>query len=391
MLMKTVFLKPRFKGMSMHALNFELITNPPENYKVITNQILQKKKINQLHRKYDNNIIKKIFHYTGGLPYIITQSTLPLKGYDKYDLIYASQHVINTKKPWVVDFEYFDALSAYSDITLTKKIIEKKLKTKSCKAILPHSEFGKSTIFKSINCKGLEDKIKVMRYSVTPKKNELKKNNDGICRLLFVGSNNLANINAIEQKGIFEIIDAFIELQKKYDKLELIIRSNITQKIIDKTKKVQNIKILNKPISQNELKKLYLSSDIFPHTGFEGTNRSMLEAMSYGLPVIIQSLFGNSELINNMQNGILIDPPNAHKFQNKRGVPNAYSDEYIKSIRNSRSMMTKKVQESLELLILNSTLRRKIGKAAKETIEQGEFSQKNKNKVLKEIFDEATS
>ena len=113
--------------------------------------------------------------------------------------------------------------------------------------------------------------------------------------------------------------------------------------------------------------------------------------MSYGLPVIIQSLFGNSELINNMQNGILIDPPNAHKFQNKRGVPNAYSDEYIKSIRNSRSMMTKKVQESLELLILNSTLRRKIGKAAKETIEQGEFSQKNKNKVLKEIFDEATS
>ena len=34
--MKTVFLKPRFKGLTIHSLNNELIENPPQNYKIIT-------------------------------------------------------------------------------------------------------------------------------------------------------------------------------------------------------------------------------------------------------------------------------------------------------------------------------------------------------------------
>jgi len=246
-------------------MNDELITNPPQNYKIITEQTSQKVSLNKLRASYENYFFKKILHYTGGLPYVIAQSVLPVKGYDKYDLIYASQHVITTEKPWVVDCEYFDALASYFDLTFCKKIIEKKLKTQSCKAILPHSEWGKSTFFNSINCEGFKNKIKVVRYSPTPKKTLQKKNNDGVCRVLFIGSNNRANVSAFEQKGLFEIIDAFIDLQKKYDKLELIIRSWVSQDIIKKTKKYQNIKILKEPLSLDELEKLYLSSDIFPH------------------------------------------------------------------------------------------------------------------------------
>ena len=37
---KTVFLKPRFKGLSIHSLNYELIKNPPQSYKIITEQYI---------------------------------------------------------------------------------------------------------------------------------------------------------------------------------------------------------------------------------------------------------------------------------------------------------------------------------------------------------------
>jgi glycosyltransferase involved in cell wall biosynthesis len=388
--MKTVFLKPRLRGLTIHSLNNELIDNPPQDYKIITEQSFRKGSINKIRASSKNYLLKKVLHYTGGLPYVIVQSTLPLKGYEKYDLIFASQHALTSKKPWVVDCEFFDALTSYFDITLSKKIIEKKLKAKSCKAILPHSEWGKNTILNSINCDGLTDKIKVVRYSSIPKKIMQKKNNE-ICRLLFVGSSNPANIDAFEQKGLFEIVDAFMELEKKYDKIELVVRSWVSQEIIEKTKKSQNIKILKEPVSSNELEKLYLSSDIFPHTGFEGTNKSILDAMSYGLPVILSSMCGNPELIDNMKNGIIIDPPNSQKLYNKRGVPISYSNEFNTFMRKTRPFMTKKIKENLELLIEDFSLRQKISKEAKLTIEKGEFSLEHKNKLLKEIFDEATS
>ena len=82
------------------------------------------------------------------------------------------------------------------------------------------------------------------------------KKDDAIIQILFVGSANPANLNDYEFKGIRETIDAFIKIQQKYDKIQLVIRSKISSEIREKIKKYPNIKVIERIITKNELKQL---------------------------------------------------------------------------------------------------------------------------------------
>jgi len=128
--MKTVFVKPRFRKIPLHNLYHDLAKNPPKNYKVVIPKASKPSQIMHAADKSQNSISKTIYHYFAGIPYILTQTLMPLKGYEKYDLIFASQHVINCEQHWIADFEFANALSAYSDITLCKPIIKKTIQIK---------------------------------------------------------------------------------------------------------------------------------------------------------------------------------------------------------------------------------------------------------------------
>ncbi len=388
--MRTVLLKPRFKWTRLHSLYNELIKNPPENYKIETVKEIKKSNITKLRSsKYRNYLYKTLFYHLGELPYILSQLTQSSVNYEKYNMIFASQHVIKTEQPWVVDLEFANALNGYLTLSLSKHIVSKRLNSKSCKAILPWSNWAENTLRNSLDCKGFQDKIKVMRYTVTPKKFVTKKK-DLTTKILFLGSGNPSNILSFEFKGLYETVDAFIDLQKKYDNLELIIRSMVPFEIKEKTKEYSNIKILDQRLSEIELENLYRSADIFPHAGFEVLNLSVLEAMSYGLPVIVTSLYSTTELIKNMKNGLLIDFPNPNLFYSKNGTPNDHSKSFENAMRKLRPYMTDRLKENMKLLIEDSSLRNKISREAALTIEKGEFSIENRNKLLKEIFDYAT-
>jgi len=390
--MKKVFLKPRFNWTVLHSLYNDLIQNPPENYKIETLNGKQGHSLTTLgSSKARNYFYKTLFYHLGGLPFTFAKTFEHSVKFDNYDLIYASQHVIKTEQPWIVDLEYANGLSGYLDLLLCKKIISKRLKSKSCKAILPWSNWAAETLRNSIDCKDFEEKIKVLRYTVSPKKiSNIRKKNSSI-RILFLGSMNPSNVDSFEFKGLYETLDAFIELQKKYDNLELIIRSLVTPEIKEKARKYSNIKILEKPLNPSKLEELYQSTDIFPHAGFEVLNLSVLEAMSYGIPVIATSLYNTPELIKHMNNGILIDLPDPHLFYTKNKAANDYSRSFLYSMRKLRPYMKEKLIENMKLLIEDSSLREKISREAASTIEEGEFSVKHRNNILKEIFDKAIS
>jgi len=388
--MKNVLLKTRFRWSELHSLYQDLIKNPPENYRVekLSTQTSNLKKI--LPKKSSNYFFKKLFHHLGPIPFTMSLALESPVKYENYDLIFATQHIIKTEQPWIVDFEYANALASYFDMSLCKNIISKRLKSQSCKAILPWSNWAANTLRSSINCKHFNDKLRVVRYTVPSKKKLQKKENKSKIRILFVGTTNPANMYNFEFKGLYETVDAFIDLQKQYDHIELVIRSVVSSDIREKAKKFSNIKIIEKPLSQTDLEELYQSSDIFPHSGFEVLNLSILEAMSYGLPVISTSLYSTPELIKNMKNGILIDPPDPEVFYTKNKIPNEFSKSYFYSVRKFRQYMTEKLKENMKLLIEDSSLRNKIGKEASLTIEEGEFSMKHRKNLLKEIFDCAT-
>ena len=373
--------------MPLHSLYNELIKNPPDDYKIITVNSIQKHPLTKTASKYHNYYYKQLLYHIGSLPYILSQLAESSAKYENCDIIFASQHVITTEKPWVVDLEYSNALAGYFDLSLCKNIISRKLKSKSCKAILPWSNWAAETLRNSMDCRDFQDKIKVIRYTVSPKNIRNIEKDKSLIRVLFLGSINPANLESFEFKGLYEILDAFIDLQKKYDNLELVIRSLVSPEIKEKVKKYSNIKILEKPLSPEELEKLYVSSDIFPHSGFEVLNLSVLEAMSYGLPVICTSLYNTPELISHMKNGMLIDLQNPSLFYTKYKTPNDYSKSFLNSMRALRPYMTDKIKECMKLLIEDSSLRYKIGRQASMTIEGGEFSLTNRNSLLKDVLD----
>ena len=90
---KSIFLKPRFEGWSVHSLYNEIIENPPEGYTVEFKKPDIQSKIYNIDNKSTNPLIKEMIYHLKPIPYIVAQR-LQKKYYSNYDLIYASQHIV---------------------------------------------------------------------------------------------------------------------------------------------------------------------------------------------------------------------------------------------------------------------------------------------------------
>ncbi|HYL67323.1 MAG TPA: glycosyltransferase family 4 protein [Nitrosopumilaceae archaeon] len=387
--MKTVFVKPRFNGVPVHQIYRQIQRNPPEGYNIIIPENSTVNRFSTLTSKNRSAIYKKILYQVQALPYLIYQlrDNVPIP--PNTDLIYAAQHIITSEKPWVVDAEHASTWSGYSDLSLVKGMIAKKLRQDNCKKIIAWSEWAKRTIVQSFDDEVIQKKIQVVRYT-TDVKTIQKKKKDSIIRFLFMGSANIGNMLNFEFKGFYETLEAFIRLQKEYgNKIQLVIKSKIPESLRNQIMNNEGIVLIENMISQEEIQDLYLTCDIFPHIGYEVMNLSVLEAMSYGLPTIATDIFNTSELIRDSTNGFLIRPTNIEKFYSNNELPNEHALSYLHEVRKIRSYMTEKLAEKMQLLIEDKKLRDKIGGAAKKTLEEGEFSITNRNNLLKNIFDNA--
>lgn len=107
---------------------------------------------------------------------------------------------------------------------------------------------------------------------------------------------------------------------------------------------------------RNDIKELMNSADIFLFTTLqEGLPRSMMEAMSTGLPCIASNIRGNVDLIENEKGGFLNNPNSPEDFA-----------------------------KSISTLVNNKDLRRKMGEFNKEYVKQ--FDTENVKQELYNIY-----
>jgi glycosyltransferase involved in cell wall biosynthesis len=307
----------------------------------------------------------------------------------KADIIYCSQQLLFAKLPWIVDVEYANELAGGNEIRIVKRTIQKCLASKHCKKIIPWSDWAKRTLHRSINCKPFKDKIETVHFGVRPK-NLARKRDSGRVKLLFVGSVNLYNALNFEGKGGIEVIEAFQKLRQKYDRIELVIRSMVPYEIKVKYSKSPGTRILDSPISDEALAELYLSSDICVFPAHYNLGMAILEAMSYELPVVARSIYDVPEAVKDMKTGLLLPPMPNLRYYTWNGAPNCYDRNFLKGVRKHRRELVDQIVQKTSLLIEDSSLRRRLGREARISTENGEFSVSNRNKKLKRIFDEAT-
>ena len=111
-----------------------------------------------------------------------------------------------------------------------------------------------------------------------------------------------------KRKGINELIDAFNSLNISNTKL--IIVGTVTQnfKTSNRYKNHTDSIIFTDHVTNKTLKKLYQTSDIFVlPTKWEGQPIAVLEAMSYGLPIITTNKYGMVDQVDDGISGFLLD------------------------------------------------------------------------------------
>ena len=159
----------------------------------------------------------------------------------------------------------------------------------------------------------------------------LRRNDKKVIKFLYVGQ-------VEEYKGIFLLLNIFSKL-KNY-KLNIVGSG----KDLEKAKKFANKNNLKNIIFYNKLNteylnKIYLNSDIliFPSLTYENCPTVILEAFSFGLPVIASRIGGVPELVENDKTGWLFEPCNEKELES-----------IIQSVNQDRSKIDKTSRFCLE-------------------------------------------
>ena len=148
--------------------------------------------------------------------------------------------------------------------------------------------------------------------------------------------------------------------------ISLVSNSNVHLLICGVGKEKENLKELVKKLKlesnihflgfRNDVQKLLATSDIFLQASYrEGLPRSIMEAMSTGLPCIVSDIRGNVDLIENEKGGFLNNPNSSEDFA-----------------------------KSISTLVNNKDLRRKMGEFNKEYVKK--FDTKNVKQELYNIY-----
>jgi len=160
--------------------------------------------------------------------------------------------------------------------------------------------------------------LKNTQYYVIPNgvkriKSEILNTNKEDFNILFVS-------NLLEEKGVFIVLEAFSMLEKKHQNIYLeIAGDSFNEKMDDKirdyifkNKLTGRVNFLGGIYGKKKYQ-LYQNADVFVFPTFfdqECFPLVILEAMSFGLPVITTSEGAIPEIIKNEKNGFLINPKN---------------------------------------------------------------------------------
>ncbi|MDY6900049.1 MAG: glycosyltransferase family 4 protein [Cyanobacteriota bacterium] len=146
------------------------------------------------------------------------------------------------------------------------------------------------------------------------------------------------------RKGTFDLIKAFADIPDAFkQKSELIIAGDgdieEAQRLAQRLNLENRIQFLGWIDSQTR-DKLLADIDLFVLPSYnEGLPMALLEAMGWGLPVIVTPVGGIPELITSTENGLLVNPGDVQKLS-----------------------------EAMQKLIGNESLRFSLGNAARETV-----------------------
>lgn len=168
---------------------------------------------------------------------------------------------------------------------------------------------------------------------------------EGVFTFCFIG-------RVVRDKGINELISAFVRLQKKYAKIRLILVGPFEKKLDPISEETENQIFHNSAIEfmdfQNDVRPFLVASDAFVLPSYrEGFPNAVIQAGAMGLPSIVTDINGSTEIVEAGKNGVIVEP------QNEVALYQAMEDfvlhpEKVKAMaQNCRKMMADKFDQKI--------------------------------------------
>lgn len=131
---------------------------------------------------------------------------------------------------------------------------------------------------------------------------------EGIFTFCFIG-------RVVRDKGINELISAFVCLQKKYATIRLMIVGPFEKDLDPVSEETENQILHNEAIEfmdfQNDVRPFLVASDAFVLPSYrEGFPNVVIQAGAMGLPSIVTDINGSNEIVESGKNGVIVEPKN---------------------------------------------------------------------------------
>lgn len=183
--------------------------------------------------------------------------------------------------------------------------IKNALEDNRCKKIICHIKKMAEALPNLTNSDVIAKKTVYKKIGINSKNNLINFNKSNFT-ILFTNSYHDDPNNFFLRGGHF-LLEAFYLLTKKYNNINLIIRSSIPGNIPQHLLSNPKIRIYNNLISSQDIDSLYRESDVVVLPSIRVHSHSLCEAISYGLPVITSNGWGIDEFIQDKYNGYIID------------------------------------------------------------------------------------
>ena len=391
---KRIYFEP---SGQFHPIFNSLIDSPPTGYNITRPSTTWDKGISPLLRNYflSATVLEAISRRF--LPMTLIKSYLEGK-FKKLppdiDLTYAYNHLVFRKEPWIAQVEWVSMLTGFNikHLHRYKRIVEQQLSSPDCKKIITWTQSAKRGIQYNLDCTGFAHKLQVVPIAVNKKMFTKDFRSDKV-RLLFVGSGTMKG--HFRLKGGQEVIEVFKTIKQRHDNVEMVIKSDLPDKMKAQCKEIGDIRIIDKHIPWTILEKEFQRADIFLYPSRTPNTVVILDAMSYELPVIALDMADRSEMIQNGVTGFLVNESTKLPTYEECGyVPprqTPFRQLYEREIREIDIKVVRDLTDKTSTLITNADLRRKMGRAGRLQVEEGKFSIARRNQKLKNILDEATT
>lgn len=341
------------------------------------------------------NRIRRLIGLLNLRPYLTTQG----------DLIFTYGCMLFTNKPYCICIENGLSLFNYDPVIAKNPIARLLFSIMILDSRLKHlifiSQSAKESFFSSINVpeyihKAARSKSSVC-YPITGRQDQrlIHRGKSGIINFIFSGS--------FYMKGGVEIMKTVIRLNAKYaSKFTMTIVTQINlikpsdMKLISS---IPNIKLLNATLSTDQMNDLYMRSDVFVYPTYRDSfGLVMLEALSWGLPIICNNHFATSEMVRNNitgfvnQNHPLKDyDPVTYKFRGKYYDPALfYKELFSLQSKNLLRPIEEFLYKSMKRMITNPKLVRRMRNASLDFYHK-KFDYLLSSQKIESIFDKAIS